>query len=536
MGEVYRARDVELDREVALKVLPADMVGNTAAVERFRREAKHAARLSHKNIVTLYDWGQDGGTWFLALEFIEGTDLSSRIHLKGHLSPREAWIITVQAARALDHAHQRGIVHRDVKPSNFLLTRQGGKLRVKLTDLGLARTTTTDEQFRVTRDGTTVGTIDYLAPEQARDSAQADIRSDIYSLGCTLYHMLAGHPPFAEGGLGERLLKHLQDDPPDVRQFNPDVPNAFWSVLQRMLAKNPEDRHQTPAELLDDLSLLDPTSPVDSAELKLGPDPADRADLAKLGAGPAAQPPRTPPPTDAGAPTLMELVGVSAFDRQAAAAQYQRSRAILAGVHPDMKQAYDLLVSCYRLDPTSPLYRRSARRIAKKLGPQRGPTSGRARERLASARQAGDHLKVLEHGEAVLAEAPDDLPTHLALAEAAAALELRQLHVWLLEQACKQAPNDCEPKRLLARAYEQQKQLGKAIAVWQAVRKVRPSDTEASRKLDALLRLLARVYERKNDRQGAIAVWQAVLKLRPQDSEASRQISALSDGRRKADA
>ncbi|HKI35373.1 MAG TPA: protein kinase [Gemmataceae bacterium] len=528
MGEVYRARDVELQRDVALKVLPADMVDNASAVERFRREARHAARLSHKNIVTLYDWGQDGGTWFLALEFIDGTDLATRISVKGRLDPREAWVVTVQAARALEHAHQQGIVHRDVKPSNFLLTRQGGKLRVKLTDLGLARARS-DEQFRVTRDGTTVGTIDYLAPEQARDSALADIRSDIYSLGCTLYHMLAGHPPFPDGGLGERLLKHLQADPPDVRQFNPDVPDTLWAVLQRMLAKEPEDRYQTPAELLDALRPVSTTGP------------ADRSALAELESGPATPRPILPPPaTDAGAPTLLEVLGLSAEDRRAAAAQYQRARAALAGGGTDMRHAYGLLVSSCTLDPTNTVYRRAVRRIGKKLGRPRGAAAARAREQLTAAQVAGDHRKMLEYGEAVLVEAPDDMPTHLAMAEAAAALGLAQLQVWLLEQACKEAPNNPEPARLLARAHEKQKHLGKAIAVWQALRKARPNDTEAPRKLETLLRLLARAYERKNDRPGAIAVWRAVLKLRPQDSEASRQITALSGddtgAGRKADA
>src|SRR5439155_20008596 len=118
MGQVYRARDVELDREVALKVLPVNLAANPAAVERFRREARHAARLSHKNIVTLFDWGQDGGTYFLALEYVDGIDLHSHIVDKGKLDPTEAWVIAVQAARALDHAFGQGITHRDVKPSN----------------------------------------------------------------------------------------------------------------------------------------------------------------------------------------------------------------------------------------------------------------------------------------------------------------------------------------------------------------------------------------------------------------------------------
>src|ERR1700751_3459143 len=121
MGEVYKARDVQLGREVALKVLPDHLAENPSSVERFRREARAAARLSHKNIVTLYDWGQDGRTWFLALEFVDGIDLNTHINARGRLEPQEAWLITVQGARALDHAFQQGIPHRDVKPSNFLL-------------------------------------------------------------------------------------------------------------------------------------------------------------------------------------------------------------------------------------------------------------------------------------------------------------------------------------------------------------------------------------------------------------------------------
>src|SRR5262249_61633266 len=131
------------------------------------------------------------------------------------------------------------------------LANEAGHCRVKLTDFGLAQTDT--EDFRVTRAGTTVGTVDYMSPEQARDSARADIRSDIYSLGCTLYQMLAGHPPFPEGGLGERVYKHQMVDPPDVREFNAAVPVGLWKVLRRMLAKKADDRYQTPTELIEAL-------------------------------------------------------------------------------------------------------------------------------------------------------------------------------------------------------------------------------------------------------------------------------------------
>ena len=161
---------------------------------------------------------------------VEGIDLYDYIEGKGQLAPEESRRILVQAVKALDYAYQQGIIHRDIKPSNFLLTRDRDRMRVKLTDMGLALNSR-EEEFRVTCAGSTVGTIDYLSPEQARNSAEADIRSDIYSLGCTFYHMLAGNPPFSEGGLGERILKHMQEEPPDIRQFNPHVSEEMWLLL-----------------------------------------------------------------------------------------------------------------------------------------------------------------------------------------------------------------------------------------------------------------------------------------------------------------
>jgi serine/threonine-protein kinase len=255
MGAVYLATDTDLHRDVALKILSPELAAKPAALERFRREARHAARLRHENIVTVYEFGSATGTWFLALEFVDGIDLSEYINRKGRLDPAEAVAITVQAVKALEHAHLNGIVHRDIKPSNFLLKRQDDKLLVKLSDFGLAHAPT-DDATRVTTDGTTVGTVDYISPEQARDSRQADIRSDIYSLGCTLYHMLVGHAPFHEGGIAERLYKHMQEEPPDLRAINPRVPKWLAAVLSRMLAKNPDDRHQTPTDLLADLVQL----------------------------------------------------------------------------------------------------------------------------------------------------------------------------------------------------------------------------------------------------------------------------------------
>ncbi len=262
MGVIYKARDTNLDRLVALKILPPEMASQQITLIRFEREAKAAAHLRHENIVTIFDVGEVNGTHYIALEYIEGTDLQAYITRKCKLDPEEARQIVIQATRALVHAHEQGIVHRDIKPSNLLLTRKGKRLVVKLTDFGLAIRQENDAEFRITRDKTTVGTVDYMSPEQARDSRSADIRSDIYSLGCTFYHMLAGNAPFARGTMPERIVQHMTASPPDARRLNPSIPAAFTLIVNRMLAKKPADRYQTPAELLDDLEHPEQVAPI----------------------------------------------------------------------------------------------------------------------------------------------------------------------------------------------------------------------------------------------------------------------------------
>jgi serine/threonine-protein kinase len=272
MGAVYRAVDVDLGRTVALKILQPELARKPKIVERFRREARSAARLNHENIVTVYEFAEVNGAYLLALEYIEGTDLHEYVARHGKRPPEEAARIVMQAARALAHAHGQGIVHRDIKPSNFLLTRKDGQQHLKLTDFGLARavgeeelavaaprprTGPADYLARLTTLGSTVGTVDFMSPEQARDSGSADARSDIYSLGCTLFFMLAGECPFPGGTPTERLLKHVELPVPDIRSRNPEVPAGLAAVLERMLAKNPADRYQKPQELLHDLENLD---------------------------------------------------------------------------------------------------------------------------------------------------------------------------------------------------------------------------------------------------------------------------------------
>jgi hypothetical protein len=494
MGVVYKARDEDLGREVALKVLLPETAAQPRLLERFRREARNAARLSHRNIVTLYEFGQADGTWFLAMEFVEGVDLGEYIARRGRLLPEEARRITMQAAKALDHAYQRGVTHRDIKPSNFLLARQpGGRWLVKLTDMGLALTEDDVQRFRVTRAGTTVGTVDYLAPEQARDSSSADIRSDIYALGCTLYHMLAGQPPFPDGGLGERILKHLEAPPPDVRRFNPDVSAGLWAVLERMLAKAPEDRYQTPAELLGDLH--HPPEP------KPEPAPGPPAPGRRPGGAPRldrAEGPAPPPRPRRGLgrpkeemPGSSGVLDVSAEQRQAAAGQFERAVQVHSGGgHPEY--AFKLLLSCCKLDPENLLYRQTLRDVGKALA---GPKGGGwlkslgalpARGRFRSARRAGDLRKILEQGEEVLARTPDDIGTQMEMAEAAVELGLLPLGEWLLEQARARAPENAAVLRALAEVAEKQGKFAQAVAVWEQVRKADPSDPEARHKINQL--------------------------------------------------
>ncbi len=218
----------------------------------------------------MYEFGEADGCFYIAMEFVEGIDLNEYVERKGPLDPEEALRLITQATKALDHAHRQDIIHRDIKPSNFLVTRRKGRLVVKLTDLGLSREVQAEE-FRVTRAGTTVGTVDYISPEQARDSGTADIRSDLYSLGCTWHHLLAGKAPFAGRRPRRAAAQAPQRRSAGRAPANPRVSRATAAVLRRLLAKRPADRYQTPAELLKDLAdLVDGGAPTGRRALLLG--------------------------------------------------------------------------------------------------------------------------------------------------------------------------------------------------------------------------------------------------------------------------
>src|SRR5262249_27509081 len=232
MGAVYRALDTVSRQEGALKVLlPKFTAGKPAAVDRFRQEALLGKKLRHENIVTLHELCVAADdTYFLVMEFVDGVPLSNYLEKHGPLGVEEARHVLTQIVRALQHAHTHGLVHRDIKPANILLTLQGGRSVAKLADFGLAREAR-DEDFRLSREGFTVGSGDYRAPEQALDSTLGAIGSDLYSLGCAFYHRLTGQPPFAQGTLTERLFRHAEAEPPDARQFNPDIPLGLIEVL-----------------------------------------------------------------------------------------------------------------------------------------------------------------------------------------------------------------------------------------------------------------------------------------------------------------
>ena len=250
MGAVYLARDTELRRMVAIKVLPRDKASNPILVRRFKAEAQAAAQLRHDNIVAVYDSDEADGYLFIAMEFVDGKDLHEMISRRGTIPVKRSIEIIKQVAAALQHAHEHKIVHRDIKPSNLLIRKDGA---VKLTDLGLARSVDDTIETGITRAGTTVGTVDYMAPEQARNSKLADIRSDLYSLGCTWFQMLTGHAPYPEGSLTNKLQAHAIKPIPDPRTENPNVTEGLVAVIQRMMAKKPEDRYESPKDLIKDL-------------------------------------------------------------------------------------------------------------------------------------------------------------------------------------------------------------------------------------------------------------------------------------------
>ncbi|MBI2806514.1 MAG: serine/threonine protein kinase [Planctomycetes bacterium] len=247
MAAVIRARDTQLDRFVALKILPPDMAHETENIQRFHQEAKAAAKLDHANIARVFYCGEDQGLHFIAFEYVEGVNLRTLLEQRGRLSALEAIRYVVQIATGLEHAASRGVVHRDVKPSNIIIMPSG---QAKLVDMGLARNMERHNERDLTQSGVTLGTFDYISPEQALEPREADARSDIYSLGCTLYHMLTGMAPVPEGTPAKKLHHHQHVAPIDPREIDPAIPAELVMILGKMMMKEPRDRYQRPLHLV----------------------------------------------------------------------------------------------------------------------------------------------------------------------------------------------------------------------------------------------------------------------------------------------
>jgi serine/threonine protein kinase len=278
ISQVFKAWSVQKGCVVALKVLRSGLMNDNAAVRQFQREVDAVTRLAHPNIITTLDAGQLRGRHFFAMEHIEGNDLGKVVQLSGPLPQAVACDYIRQAAMALQHAHERGVVHRDIKPANLFLVnsrgttslmgvasnqqnRSGGEV-LKILDWGLARLSTAVEEIPSThgcsdwiQEGMVIGTPDYLSPEQAQNARQVDIRADVYSLGCTLYYLLAGQPPFPGNSLVHKLLQHAQAEPTPLTSLRSDLQPGLITLLARMMAKRPEDRCTPAAVALSLVSL-----------------------------------------------------------------------------------------------------------------------------------------------------------------------------------------------------------------------------------------------------------------------------------------
>lgn len=253
MGVVLKARHKRMQRHVAIKVLPAAMIKDAGAIARFQREVIAAAQLTHSNIVSAHDADEVNGQHILVMEYVPGRDLSSVVKQQGPLTVAQAVDCVIQAARGLEFAHKRGVIHRDIKPANLLLDNEG---TVKILDMGLARFSDSADvgtQAELTGTGMIMGTVDYMSPEQALSTKAADARSDIYSLGITLYYLLTGQPAYTGESLMARMMAHASQPIPDLATTRPEVPAAVQAVFARMVAKQPEDRYQTMTAALADL-------------------------------------------------------------------------------------------------------------------------------------------------------------------------------------------------------------------------------------------------------------------------------------------
>ncbi|MCU0718684.1 MAG: serine/threonine protein kinase, partial [Pirellula sp.] len=269
MGAVFRGEDLRLNREVAIKAVALEG-RDPEAMRRFRFEAQSAAKLDHPNIARVYYVGETPFWSYIVFEFVEGVNLRDLITRQGPLSVDHSVYLIRQVAQALQHASDRQVVHRDIKPSNIVLAPNG---HAKIVDMGLARVTELDRSSNdLTASGVTLGTFDYISPEQANDPRDADVRSDLYSLGCTWYYLLTGSPPFPDGTALQKLLMHGSKMPEDPRVFRSDLSDSLIAILRKLIAKRPADRYQQPTDLIDDLQTL---AIIENLEWTRSTDPRD---------------------------------------------------------------------------------------------------------------------------------------------------------------------------------------------------------------------------------------------------------------------
>lgn len=264
-SNVYLCEHSGMGNRVAVKVLYSDKATDPTMVERFRREARAAATLNHPNIVRGFDLDEADNLNFLVMEYIEGNSLEKIIRKLGPMDVFRACHYIKQAAQGLKHAHEAGVVHRDIKPANLLLDRAG---TLKILDMGLARFTQ-EENFVLTQKETVLGTADYVAPEQTRDSHRVDIRADLYSLGATFYFLLTGRTPFPKGSIAQKLVWLQTQEPPSVSMYRPEVPEELVKIIEKMMAKDPLKRYQTPSEVIKALEAWTraPIGPPPEAEM-----------------------------------------------------------------------------------------------------------------------------------------------------------------------------------------------------------------------------------------------------------------------------
>jgi serine/threonine protein kinase len=393
MGTVFKARHRTLGRVGALKILPPSFTRDRSTVMRFRREFKAASRLKHLNLVTAFEADEDRGVHFLVMEYVEGITLHRLVGEGGPLPVAEAVDYVIQSARGLEAVHAKGIVHRDIKPGNLMLDGQG---TVRVLDLGLARivqagnSPSSSLAGRLTRTGMYLGTIDYMAPEQAEDSHQVDHRADTYSLGCTLYFLLTGREPFPEPTAYRRLMAHQEHPAPSLRAIRPDVPLVLEAVYQHMMAKRPEHR---PASMSDVIARLQALKPPSDDTRRVAPLPETRLIQAVTNIEPFDR--SGPPPTAIDSAIFARRTGHEGVRSDHRLSLRELVRDIRSDVHEIGEECTDRIEG----GATRDIHQLSLRDLAQELGEEAprvsappGPSQSTSDSALVARRAAGEAM------------------------------------------------------------------------------------------------------------------------------------------------